>query len=168
MNTITAAARSQSRPQHTLLVRGGLRQHGVERDDERHVERVDEPEEHLTVRPAEDAELVLDQHDVEGVGDKGGRSVARPALLLDDRPDVRARCMWSPGFVARHHGCHYGALDLGNRRDRVHDVSGERGNSAESGRVGTNDEGVHARSIPAAFAGKTVTSPRADASGSSP
>ena len=76
-------------PHDAGLVRRWTWQHGVQRDDEGHFERVDEIEDHLSVGSAEDAELVLEQDRVEAIGDDGSFPVRSHVVMPDDCHDVR-------------------------------------------------------------------------------
>ena len=60
---------SARRPEHIALTLSETGKHGVERHHIRDVERLEELEKVFTVRAAEDAELVLNDDDVESVAD---------------------------------------------------------------------------------------------------
>ena len=79
------------RRQHLELVRRRLREHRVQRHDERLRELAREREHVLAVLAAEDAVLVLEQHDVDvGAAERaGGANVVAARPLRDGAQDLR-------------------------------------------------------------------------------
>ena len=120
-------------PHDAGLVRRWMRQHGVQRHDEGYFERVDQIEDQRPVGTAEDAELMLEQDRVEAIGDDSSFSVRSHVVMPDDCHDVR------PELFRVCHDCRdtrpFEASSALERRD---DISRERCDAADPGRVCTN------------------------------
>ncbi len=125
------------------LVLGRAGKHRVHRNHERDVERVDEVEDQLSVRPTEDPELVLEQDHVEAIGDARCFFIRRSVLLTDGRHDVR------PELLRVADDCrNAGTFQAISSVQRLHDIGGERSDATHSRRVRTNNESAHEPFLP--------------------
>ena len=143
VNTMTRAARFAQRSQGAGLRLGRLGQHRVQGDDDRHREPVHQLQHVTTDLTAEDAELVLDQHDVDASVEVGGRRRVVRRHALPDRADHVGR---AGGFAVPDHG---DDLDFDGgigAENGVPEVTGEDRDAARSRGVGGDDRHCHRRS----------------------
>ena len=117
------------------------RQHGVQRHDERLPELTCERQDVLAVAAAEDAVLVLEQHDVNVRAPQCPRraNVVAARSLGDGLEDLR------PLRVRRlvDHDHRPDTVDIGQLQQLVSDVVGECADPASAGRVRREDRGTH-------------------------
>ena len=128
-------------PQHVRLLGGRLGQHGVQGDDERLVQVLDQGQHIGPGLAAEDAVLVLDQHDVGAASVEQGRDgdVIGPDVLPDHRKDF--------GFLDRVVVADDrqdvdldGRVGLQQRRPKI---ARERSDAARARRVGRDHGNSH-------------------------
>ena len=125
------------------LMLGRLREHGVERDDERLCQRLRERQHVLAVEAAEDAVLVLEEHDVDiepAEHARGADVVA--ADRLPDRREERAP-LWAGRLVQDRDDVD--ALDVVDAEERPSQVSREGADAAGARRKCGDDRCPHRR-----------------------
>ena len=128
--------------QHLCLVTRRLREHRVQRHDERLRELARERQHVLAVATSEDAELVLEEHDVDvEPPEHPGRADVVAADGLRDRRE-KAAPLWARRLV--HDRDEIDAVDVGDAEKRPPDVGGEGPDPARAGRVCGDDCRPHA------------------------
>ena len=144
--TMTRSASSQSAVRTSRWWSLGLREHGVQRQDERAGELLREGENVLAVGSAEDPVLVLqeDDVDVEAAEEPRRADVVAADRLRDGRDDLwalRARCLVDDRDRAD-------ALHAGDAEERRPQVEREGSDPARARRIRREDGGSHGARAP--------------------
>ena len=139
--TITSSAWPQSVSRTCCLVRGRLREHRVQGDDERLRQLLGERQDVFAVAAAEDAVLVLQQHHVDVPADRGCAPHVRSRRVFLARSSPRLQAAVAGRLVDDHNL--RDSLDIVEPDQRSPDIGRKRSDSASTRRIGRDDRRAH-------------------------